>query len=213
MTPSKEDYLKCIYELGKQRSKVSNKLVAHDMNVSAPAASGMIKKLLAERLIEKDMQQGYLVTQLGLVEVSKLIRKHRLIEVFLIQTLDYSLADVHNEAEILEHSVSDYFINQLDKMLGYPEMCPHGGQIPRENELLFEENFPLNVVEAGQYYIRRLNYSSELNAFLDNYGMMIGSRIEVVEHNAFAKMTTLLFHGKRYEFSDVVCAKIFVEQV
>ncbi|MBF0779817.1 MULTISPECIES: metal-dependent transcriptional regulator [unclassified Granulicatella] len=213
MSPSKEDYLKCIYELGKQQAKVSNKLIAHDMDVSAPATTGMIKKLLAERLIEKNVQKGYVVTALGLQKVSQVIRKHRLIEVFLIQQLGYSLTEVHNEAEILEHSVSNHFINQLDKLLGYPKTCPHGGKIPREDEVLKEDHLPLNKVEPGYYYIRRLHYSQELVEFLDAYNITTGSKIEVIEHNDFAKMTTLIFEDKRYDFSDVVCSKIFVETI
>ena len=86
----------------------------------------------------KDKTHGYLLTDLGSQLVSDLYRKHRLIEVFLLEKLDYTTEEVHEEAEVLEHTVSEHFIDQLDHMLGTPKTCPHGGTIPKKGERLVE---------------------------------------------------------------------------
>ena len=120
MTPNKEDYLKCIYEIGTEEGKISNKEIANRMQVSPPAVTEMIKKLISEDLIIKDKVKGYLLTKTGKINVAELYRKHRLIEVFLVDHLQYTCDLIHQEAEILEHTVSDHFINALDRLLNYP---------------------------------------------------------------------------------------------
>ena len=84
MTPNKEDYLKCIYEIGMDVPKITNKEIAARMQVSPPAVTEMIKRMQSENLILKDKKKGYLLTNIGLTLVSELYRKHRLIEVFLV---------------------------------------------------------------------------------------------------------------------------------
>ena len=81
MTPNKEDYLKCIYEIGTQHEKISNKEIAARMQVSPPAVTEMVKRMISENLLIKDKTHGYLLTELGLQTVSDLFRKHRLIDV------------------------------------------------------------------------------------------------------------------------------------
>ena len=121
MTPNKEDYLKCIYEIGTEVEKISNKEIASRMQVSPPAVTEMIKRMISEGLLVKDKFRGYLLTDLGSQLVSDLYRKHRLIEVFLLENLDYTTEEVHEEAEVLEHTVSEHFIDKLDHMLGNPK--------------------------------------------------------------------------------------------
>ena len=144
MTPNKEDYLKCIYEIGTEMQKITNKEIAARMQVSPPAVTEMIKRMKSENLILKDKENGYLLTDIGLELVSELYRKHRLIEVFLVHHLDYTSDQIHEEAEVLEHTVSDLFVERLDKLLRFPKTCPHGGTIPAKGELLVEiNNLPL----------------------------------------------------------------------
>ena len=87
MTPNKEDYLKCIYEIGMDVPKITNKEIAARMQVSPPAVTEMIKRMQSENLILKDKKKGYLLTNIGLTLVSELYRKHHLIEVFLVHHL------------------------------------------------------------------------------------------------------------------------------
>ena len=105
MTPNKEDYLKCIYEIGTEEGKISNKEIANRMQVSPPAVTEMIKKLISEGLIIKDKAKGYLLTETGTINVAELYRKHRLIEAFLVDHLQYTCDQIHQEAEIDRKSV------------------------------------------------------------------------------------------------------------
>ncbi len=125
MTPNKEDYLKCIYELG----QLDQKLPINSSQRRWPSPHQPFpkcSKMVAEELISKDAKAGYLLSQTALEMVASLYRKHRLIEVFLVEQLGYSPEEVHEEAEILEHTVSDHFINRLDLLLEQPQTCPHG---------------------------------------------------------------------------------------
>lgn len=213
MTPNKEDYLKCIYTLNQQYHKVNNKMIAENMAVSAPAVSGMVKKLIDEYYLLKDKDTGYRVTEKGIKLVSTLIRKHRLIEVFLIEELGYEIEDVHIEAEEMEHAVSDYFIERLESYLKYPKACPHGGKIPKKDEILIENFESLCNVEEGIYKVVRLLDYGQLLTFLKKYRIEVGSTIHLIEHNTFAQMSIVKINGKTHSFSDVVCRQILVERV
>lgn len=169
MTPNKEDYLKCIYEISTRKEKITNKEIALLMQVSPPAVTEMAKRMIEEGLIQKDRQAGYLLTPLGQKMVARLYRKHRLIEVFLLEHLNYTSHQLHEEAEVLEHTVSDYFIDQLDEFLGSPKTCPHGGTIPLKDHLLEEQYQDTldKVGELGNYRLVRINDSFSLLQFLE----------------------------------------------
>ena len=179
MTPNKEDYLKCIHELKQTEEKISNKMIAEKMQFSAPAVSEMMKKLLAENLIEKDNKAGYLLSQKGQAMVADLYRKHRLIEVFLINHLNYSPKEVHEEAEVLEHTVSDLFINRLESFLDYPTVCPHGGSIPKEGELLVEKHTQTlsNIQQLGTYRLVRVHDYFQLLHYLESHQLAIQEKL------------------------------------
>lgn len=212
MTPNKEDYLKCIYEIVTQHEKVTNKLVAQMMNVSAPAVTEMLRKLLQDMLIVKNLKNGYVLTELGMLQVSKLVRKHRLLEVFLMEKLNYSIEEVHAEAEILEHSVSDLFISRLDVLLNYPENCPHGGVIPKENELLKEETLPLTkALLDKQYVVCRLSQKQEVFNYMNEQGIKILQVVEILEKDKIAQLIKIKMNDEIKILSDVIASQIFVK--
>ena len=179
MTPNKEDYLKCIYEIGTEVEKISNKEIASRMQVSPPAVTEMIKRMISEGLLVKDKTHGYLLTDLGSQLVSDLYRKHRLIEVFLLKNLGYTTEEVHEEAEVLEHTVSEHFIDRLDHMLGNPKTCPHGGTIPKKGERLVEayQDRLSETTQPGLYILQRVYDTYELLKFLDQIHLQIGDTI------------------------------------
>lgn len=133
MTPSKEDYLKAIYALDGIREIVSNKDLAHALNVSAASVTDMNTRLLDEGLITYIPYQGVKLTDKGVLTARKLIRKHRIWETFLYEVLGYEWDDVHQEADLLEHASSDRLINELSRLLNHPTRDPHGGIIPSED--------------------------------------------------------------------------------
>ena len=215
MTPNKEDYLKCIYEIGTEMQKITNKEIATRMQVSPPAVTEMIKRMKSENLILKDKENGYLLTDIGLKLVSELYRKHRLIEVFLVHHLDYTSDQIHEEAEVLEHTVSDLFVERLDKLLGFPQTCPHGGTIPVKGELLVEiNNLPLaDTKEAGTYLLTRVHDSFELLKYLEKHAIRIGDQLQVKQFDNFSNTFTLVNRGEDLQVSIDIAKQLYVEKI
>ena len=215
MTPNKEDYLKCIYEIGTDMQKITNKEIAARMQVSPPAVTEMIKRMKSENLILKDKENGYLLTDIGLELVSELYRKHRLIEVFLVHHLDYTSDQIHEEAEVLEHTVSDLFVERLDKLLGFPKTCPHGGTIPVKGELLVEiNNLPLaDTKETGTYLLARVHDSFELLKYLEKHAIHIGDQLQVKQFDNFSNSFTLVNKDEDLQVSMDIAKQLYVEKI
>jgi len=215
MTPNKEDYLKCIYEIGTDMQKITNKEIAARMQVSPPAVTEMIKRMKSENLILKDKENGYLLTDIGLKLVSELYRKHRLIEVFLVHHLDYTSDQIHEEAEVLEHTVSDLFVERLDKLLRFPKTCPHGGTIPAKGELLVEiNNLPLaETKEAGTYLLTRVHDSFELLKYLEKHTIHIGDQLQVKQFDGFSNSFTLVNKDEDLQVSMDIAKQLYVEKI
>ena len=214
MTPNKEDYLKCIYEIGTEVDKISNKEIASRMQVSPPAVSEMIKRMISEGLLVKDKTHGYLLTDLGSQLVSDLYRKHRLIEVFLLENLDYTTEEVHEEAEVLEHTVSEHFIDKLDHMLGNPKTCPHGGTIPPKGQLLIEayQDRLSDVSEPGTFRLRRVQDSFELLNFLDQIQLTIGDDILFKGYDDYTGLYQLQIKDQDIQINHLIAQQLYIEK-
>ncbi|EFR43429.1 metal-dependent transcriptional regulator [Streptococcus pseudoporcinus] len=214
MTPNKEDYLKCIHELGQIQLKISNKMIAEKMQVSPPAVSEMLKKMINQEWIQKDVKKGYLLTEKGSDLVANLYRKHRLIEVFLINQLGYSPQEVHQEAEILEHTVSNTFIDRLDENLGFPTFCPHGGTIPRKNEPLKEINHQtLNQLSSpGTYKLARIHDHIELINYLEQHDLRLNTLIELQQIDNFAKTYTISYNNKTLTIPEMIAEQLYISE-
>ena len=215
MTPNKEDYLKCIYEIGTYLHKITNKEIAARMQVSPPAVTEMIKRMKSENLILKDKERGYQLTEIGLQLVSELYRKHRLIEVFLVHHLDYTSDQIHEEAEVLEHTVSDLFVERLEKLLAFPKTCPHGGTIPTKGELLVEiNNLPLIAIqEIGTYLLTRVHDSFELLTYLDKHGLNIGDKLQVKQFDGFSNTFTIINKDQELQVNMDIAKQLYVEKI
>ncbi|WP_286783419.1 metal-dependent transcriptional regulator [Streptococcus sp. UBA4344] len=215
MTPNKEDYLKCIHELGEIKTKITNKRIAALMQVSAPAVTEMVKKMIAEGLIVKDKDVGYYLTRKGLLLVSQLYRKHRLIEVFLANHLHYNADEIHQEAEVLEHTVSTIFIDRLEEKLNFPEFCPHGGTIPKKGELLIEvHNQTLSQIEElGTYQISRTHDEAHLLNYLEEHGLTINDTVDLVKVDDYAKTHTLAYQSQHLVIPERIAEQIYVQKI
>lgn len=212
MTPNKEDYLKCIHELGEKNNKISNKKIAEMMQVSAPAVSEMIKKMISEQLIVKDKDLGYYLTKQGLLVVSDLYRKHRLVEVFLVNHLHYTADDIHEEAEVLEHTVSTTFVDQLEKLLDFPQFCPHGGTIPKKGEFLVEINQMTldQISQLGTYVISRVHDDFQLLKYLEQHRLHINDAIELTQIDPYAKTYHITYNDENLTIPERIASQIYV---
>jgi DtxR family Mn-dependent transcriptional regulator len=147
------DYLKAIWELAVDSGEVaaSTKGVAERLSVSAASVSNMFARLQETGLVEHERYRGATLTERGRREALRLVRRHRLIETFLLEHLGYPWQEVHGEAERLEHAVSDDFTERLAEFLGHPDHDPHGGPIPSpEGVLEADDSFPLSQAVAGK---------------------------------------------------------------
>jgi DtxR family transcriptional regulator, Mn-dependent transcriptional regulator len=144
------DYIKAIWDLGGVGS-ASTKDVAERLLVSPASVSNMFVRLQEMGLVKYERYQGARLTERGRVEALRLIRRHRLIETFLLEHLGYDWQEVHDEAERLEHAVSDGFTERLAAFLGHPDHDPHGGPIPSPEGILeADDTFPLSQAVAGK---------------------------------------------------------------
>ncbi len=144
------DYLKAIWEISEEGA-ASTKDVANRLSISSASVSNMFVRLRDMGLADYERYQGASLTEAGRVEALRLLRRHRLIETFLLECLDYSWDEVHEEAERLEHSVSDAYTERLAEFLGHPEHDPHGDPIPaKDGSLEPDDSFPLAEAAAGQ---------------------------------------------------------------
>ena len=131
---SKEDYLKAIWSLSERgdegKSEAGTNDLAEMLAVSPPAVSKMLKQMERQSLVAHTPYYGVRLTDRGREVALKIVRRHRLLELFLWKVLKYDEHSVHDEAEQLEHHISDEFERKIDELLGFPKKCPHGSPIP-----------------------------------------------------------------------------------
>src|SRR5215218_11196123 len=151
-TPSSSvgDYLKAIWELSGEGT-ASTKEIADRLSISSASVTSMLGRLRERGLVDYERYHGASLTEAGREEALRLLRRHRLIETFLLEHLGYSWQEVHDEAERLEHAVSDGFTERLAEFLGHPDRDPHGDPIPTADGTLETDNsFPLAAATGGQ---------------------------------------------------------------
>ena len=166
ISASQEDYIKLIWHLAQKERKATVQTIATMYGVSAPTVSVMLRQLARMDIVEYDKRSGARLTQKGDRLARKLIRKHRLVESFLQQVLQLDDLTVHEEAEKLEHAVSDRLMHNIADFLGYPTTDPHGSVIPEWDaewkivpleQVATGESFRVQAVELSDTTIRYLN--------------------------------------------------------
>jgi DtxR family Mn-dependent transcriptional regulator len=130
LSESIQHYLREIYKLHAEEGKVTVTALARRLHVSNPSASAMVKKLTALSLAQHERYRGVELSAAGERVAVEVIRHHRLLELYLAETLGLDIADVHDEADRLEHALSEELEQRIDKALGYPTHDPHGDPIP-----------------------------------------------------------------------------------
>lgn len=215
MTPNREDYLKIILELGGDTTKVNNKQIVSSLDVSPASVSEMISKLVKEQLVEHSPYQGVQLTASGLQKASSLIRKHRLWEVFLVEHLAYSWNEVHDDAEVLEHVTSEQLADHLEDYLNHPEHCPHGGIIPKKEQVVHEErrqtleSYPIGT----KIRIARVLDEKELLDYLVTIDLNIDEEYEIIDIAAYEGPVTIQNQTKKIPVSFKAASTIFVDKL
>lgn len=195
-TPSVENYLKTIYKL-QQRStdeRVKNKQIADALSLALPSVTSMLKSLTAQGMLDYVPYQGVHLTDKGQHAALKVIRRHRLLELFLIETLGMTWAEVHEEAELLEHALSDKLTDRIDSFLGEPQMDPHGDPIPTRDGVMPQQiGQPLETLDEGATATiqRVLSQHGPFLEYLGEKGLTPGARLLVTEVAPFRGPLTL----------------------
>lgn len=193
MSPTKEDYLKILFELGGRTLQVSNKEIASRLNLSPPTVTEMMNSLVKVGWVVYTPYKGSMLTEEGTEYAKKLIRKHRLWEVFLVEKLNLDINEVHREAELLEHATSTIVADSLEAFLEFPEYCPHGGAIsPELMDVQEEETFNLTEIhEHETVMISRIVDDKKLLQYFKNHNLNIGDEITVDEIDKDLDLVTL----------------------
>ena len=215
LSPSVGDYLKAIWELT-ETDAASTKQIADRLSVAPASVSNMLGRLRERGLVEYEPYHGALLTDRGRAEALRLVRRHRLIETFLLEHLGYSWQEVHEEAERLEHAVSDGFTGRLAEFLGYPDHDPHGDPIPAtDGTMPPEDSRPLGEVEVGEYImVSRVDHrDAAVLAYLEERELVPGRRLEVREVRALDGVVVVDDeNGNAHALGEPLARSIFVRQ-
>ena len=210
-----EDYLKALYS---ERRRLDSRLLplgklADSVGVTPGTATAMIKRLAADGLVEYEPRAGARLSERGSEIALHVLRRHRLIELFLVRVMGFDWDEVHEEAEILEHSVSDRMLDRIDEMLGHPTVDPHGDPIPDAAGNVLEIELT-NLIECELGHVRIARVSDQnpgFLRFLEEHGLTPGTEVEIVERSVPADLITLRSERGEVQIGTAAAARVFVE--
>jgi len=215
-TPAVEDYLKAIYQLSEEGQRVSTSAIAERLGVAAGSVTGMLKRLAEQGLVEHVPYHGAGLTDDGTANALRLIRRHRVIELFLVEVMGYTWDRVHSEAERLEHAASDELIDHMARLLGEPRTDPHGSPIPQADGAFRNASFPtLADLGVGRPAILRRvrDATPDTLRYLAGLGLVPGTAIEVIDSAPINGPLTVLAGDAAHVLGRQLCATIQVEPI
>ena len=213
LTDAIQDYVKEIYKLQAAGTRVTTSALAGRLGVSPPSATAMVKKLASLGLVEHERYRGAWLTPKGEKVALEVIRHHRLLEQYLSQTLGLPIDALHDEADRLEHALSEELEAHIDRTLGYPTHDPHGDPIPGPDlKLVVSQAIPLSALEPGaKATVSRVpDGDGELLRYLSELKLTPGRRIEVREAAPFEGPLTVRVAGADHAISRELAARIAV---
>ncbi len=212
-TEAVEDFLKTVYKLQRQHDTVPTSVLANELGIKPPSVTEMAKKLADHGLLKYERYKGIQLTDPGLRIALEVIRHHRLIEMYLIEALGYSWDEVHDEADRLEHVISEQFEARIAAMLGHPNHDPHGdpipaldGTVPRQDLIKISESRP------GTTYLahRIMDQSPDTLRYLADLGLVPGARITVTSIEPLKGPIHLLIEDSAFIISYEVATHIYL---
>ncbi|MDG2053686.1 MAG: metal-dependent transcriptional regulator [Phycisphaerales bacterium] len=188
-----EDYLKQIY-LESSDELLPMGHLAHALKVTPGTATAMVKRLAAAELVAYEPYSGVKLTQAGQQTALDVLRRHRLIESFLVEILKLDWAEVHEEAERLEHAVSPRLLTAIDALLGHPTVDPHGDPIPGDGGEISRQSHQrlADCIVGDQYRIARIaDQRPEFLQFLANHKLRPGNLVTILDSDSTSEAMTL----------------------
>jgi DtxR family transcriptional regulator, Mn-dependent transcriptional regulator len=221
LTTVAQDYLKVIWNAQEwSREKVSTKMLAERMGVSASTASESIRKLADQGLVDHEKYGAVSLTDRGRRAAVSVVRRHRLLETFLVQVLGYRWDEVHDEAEVLEHAVSDMLMARIDAKLGHPRRDPHGDPIPGlDGQVPTPPARQLSECGNGDHgsVARISDADPEMLRYFDSVGIALDSHLTVLARRDFAGTVAVAIgdghdgdHGRTVDLGSPAAQSIWV---
>lgn len=193
-----EDFLKAAYLLQQEHERVPTSLLAETLGITAPSTTEMAKKLARAHLVDHEPYHGIRLTAAGERVALEIVRNHRLLELFLVEALGYSWDEVHDEADRLEHAVSERLAERIAEFLGHPSFDPHGDPIPspegdvHQRELVALSEWP---VQQRGTVARLSDQAPDMLRYLAEKGLIVGADVEVLRADPFDGPLTLRVEG------------------
>ncbi len=209
LTTAMEDYLKAIFELPGE--VVSTQELAEALSVSPASVSGMLKKLADLKLVDYEKYRGVKLTPAGKKVALETVRHHRLIETYLAEALGYAWFEVHDEAEKLEHVISEVFEERIAEVLGHPTHDPHGDPIPRRDGSVPEslgKPLPEHAVGMALEITRVVSRDREVLHYLERENLRPGSVVVLAGLESAPQLVTLEQGGRRIVLGHDLASKI-----
>lgn len=211
-----ENYLKAILHLEEPSGSTTVGEIANELGVTSGTVTIMMKQLSEQGLVNYQPRKRLNLMPGGRKEALKVVRRHRLIELFLVQVLKLDWSEVHEEAEILEHVISDRLLGRMDKMLGEPTHDPHGDPIPdRDGNLAVVHATPLAEVGDGDYRVVRVSDDNpDLLGWLNENDLTIGEEFVLTHPNRAAGVLEIAQKsGSRIQLGVNVAEQVYVESL
>ena len=200
LSRSKQDYLKALYALGPEGEAVVTSRLALRLAVSPPSVTHMLGRLAAQRLVTHAPRAGARLTAKGRREAVEMVRRHRILETFLVRVLGFDWSEVHDDAEILEHHISDRVLEAIDRLMGHPAEDPHGHPIPDcRGRVRRRELEPLSSLRRGaRATVREIrDADGPRMARWKQTGLVPGAEVRVREVRALDDVFEIEVGGKR----------------
>jgi DtxR family Mn-dependent transcriptional regulator len=211
-----ENYLKNIYKLSSNEGKVTTSSLSEKLQISPASVSEMIKKLAEEGTLTHTPYKGVELTEEGKQLALRIIRKHRLWEMFLVQVLHFGWDEIDDEAERFEHIMSDKMEEKIDHVLGHPTLDPHGDPIPsKDGVITCSMSFPMVEASEGTTVrvLRVSDENSEMLQYVSSIGISLHREILIRQKMNFDNSLLVRIGDREVNISSTIASNIFVENV
>ena len=214
LTEHVEDYLKAIYELERNGAAAGTTDLAAHLGVAPASVTGMVRRLAEQGLLTHERYHGVRLTEEGRLGALRTLRRHRVIESYLVQALGYGWDEVHDEAERLEHAATDDLIDRMARAIGEPTVDPHGAPIPsREGSVEEPEYVTLSHLSVGEHatVMRVADEDPDLLRHIADLTLTPGSKLRVVQRAPFGGPIALDVEGRSVVIGPDLAERLRVE--